>query len=68
MIRYIQNECLENMFCMYLFYYYRKKVGVVVIKEDLSIMDKLTILSDAAKYDAACTSSGVDKKNNGAGL
>lgn len=43
MIRYIQNECLENMFCMYLFYYYRKKVGVVVIKEDLSIMDKLTI-------------------------
>ena len=68
MIRYIQNECLENMFCMYLFYYYRKKVGVVVIKEDLSIMDKLTILSDAAKYDVSCSSSGVERGNNGKGI
>ena len=25
-------------------------------------MDKLTILADAAKYDAACTSSGVDRR------
>ena len=24
-------------------------------------MDKLTILADAAKYDAACTSSGLDR-------
>lgn len=68
MIRYIQNECLENMFYMYLFYYYRKKVGVVVIKEDLSIMDKLTILSDAAKYDVSCSSSGVERGNNGKGI
>lgn len=30
-----------------------------------SIMDKLTILTDAAKYDVACTSSGVDRKGNG---
>ena len=30
-----------------------------------SIMEKLTILTDAAKYDVACTSSGVDRKGNG---
>ena len=28
----------------------------------MDIFEKLQILSDAAKYDAACTSSGVDKK------
>ncbi|MCL2843710.1 MAG: putative DNA modification/repair radical SAM protein [Oscillospiraceae bacterium] len=28
----------------------------------MDIFDKLTILSDAAKYDVACTSSGVDRK------
>jgi len=30
-----------------------------------SIMQKLAILSDAAKYDVACTSSGIDRKGNG---
>lgn len=30
-----------------------------------TIMDKLTILTDAAKYDVACTSSGVDRRGNG---
>lgn len=30
--------------------------------EPLSIKDKLEILSDAAKYDVACTSSGVDRR------
>lgn len=29
---------------------------------DLTIMEKLEILADAAKYDVACTSSGVDRK------
>lgn len=29
---------------------------------DYSLEDKLRILSDAAKYDVACTSSGVDRK------
>ena len=28
----------------------------------VDLMDKLTILADAAKYDAACTSSGVDRR------
>lgn len=27
----------------------------------MELLDKLTILSDAAKYDAACTSSGLDR-------
>ena len=29
----------------------------------MDIKDKLTILADSAKYDAACTSSGADRKN-----
>ena len=29
---------------------------------DLTTMEKLEILADAAKYDVACTSSGVDRK------
>ena len=33
----------------------------------MDLMDKLTILADAAKYDAACTSSGVDR-GGGRGL
>ena len=37
----------------------------MIIQQDMDLMKKLTILSDAAKYDAACTSSGVVKKNNG---
>ena len=28
---------------------------------NIDIYDKLTILSDSAKYDVACTSSGVDR-------
>lgn len=28
----------------------------------MDILDKLTILTDSAKYDVACTSSGVDRK------
>ena len=40
----------------------------MIIQENLTIQQKLEILSDAAKYDAACTSSGVDKKNNGKGM
>ena len=27
----------------------------------MDVMDKLTILADAAKYDAACTYSGLDR-------
>lgn len=30
-----------------------------------SLMEKLSILTDAAKYDVACTSSGVERKGDG---
>lgn len=35
---------------------------------EMSIMDKLGILTDAAKYDVACTSSGVERKGNGTSI
>lgn len=38
------------------------------IQENMSLNEKLAILSDAAKYDVACTSSGVDRKGNGIGM
>ena len=38
------------------------------IQQNISLMEKLAILSDAAKYDVACTSSGVDRSGNGMGL
>ncbi len=34
----------------------------------MDLMEKLRILTDAAKYDVACTSSGVDRANKGDGL
>ena len=34
----------------------------------MDVMDKLKILTDAAKYDVACTSSGNDRSNDGKGL
>ena len=30
--------------------------------------DKLNILTDAAKYDVACTSSGTSRKSDGTGI
>lgn len=38
------------------------------IQVQMSMYDKLQILSDAAKYDVACTSSGVDRKGDGNGI
>lgn len=38
------------------------------IEEPMDLMKKLEILADAAKYDVACTSSGVDRKNDGTGI
>ena len=40
----------------------------MVITEQMSIAEKLEILSDAAKYDVACTSSGTDRRNDGNGI
>ena len=38
------------------------------IQQDMTISEKLKILTDAAKYDVACTSSGVDRGNKGQGI
>ena len=40
----------------------------MIIGENLTLEQKLEILGDAAKYDVACTSSGVDRKGNGQGI
>ena len=37
-------------------------------QEGMSIKEKLGILTDAAKYDVACTSSGVDRRGDGNGM
>lgn len=34
----------------------------MLIQEQMGLQEKLAILSDAAKYDVSCTSSGVDRK------
>ncbi|SHO52618.1 putative DNA modification/repair radical SAM protein [Anaerocolumna xylanovorans DSM 12503] len=39
----------------------------IVIQENMTVQKKLEVLSDAAKYDVACTSSGVDRTNSGTG-
>lgn len=38
------------------------------IEKSRTLYEKLTILSDAAKYDVACTSSGTDRKGTGKGI
>lgn len=36
--------------------------------QEMSLMDKLGILTTAAKFDVACTSSGVDRKGDGTSM
>lgn len=38
------------------------------IAKEMGLYEKLNILSDAAKYDVACTSSGVDRRGSGRGM
>lgn len=40
-------------------------VTTMQITQNMTLMEKLNILSDAAKYDVACTSSGVDRRGDG---
>ncbi|MCM1103004.1 MAG: putative DNA modification/repair radical SAM protein [Clostridium sp.] len=40
----------------------------MVVMEQLPLERKLEILSDAAKYDVACTSSGVERKGTSGGM
>ena len=37
----------------------------MLYQTNIGLMEKLGILADAAKYDMACTSSGVDRKGDG---
>ena len=38
------------------------------LQESMSVYEKLRILTDAAKYDVACTSSGTERRNDGTGI
>ncbi len=38
------------------------------IEQQIDLSQKLEILADAAKYDVACTSSGVERNNSGKGI
>ena len=37
-------------------------------RQDMPLEEKLQVLTDAAKYDVACTSSGVDRRGNGSSI
>ena len=38
------------------------------LQKDMTLNEKLNILSDAAKYDVSCTSSGVERRGDGTGM
>ena len=40
----------------------------MIYQENMTIEEKLSILADAAKYDVACTSSGVNRNGDGTGI
>ena len=46
----------------------REREVPMYIQEEMSIHDKLRILSDSAKYDVACTSSGTTRSGDGTGM
>lgn len=49
----------------------RLKMGYIMefrISPEMSIMDKLNILADAAKYDVSCSSSGSSRRGDGKGI
>src|SRR5699024_2569604 len=50
-------------------YYTRRRKGNHETGDGImDLMQKLNILADSAKYDVACTSSGVQRKGNGSGI
>ena len=38
------------------------------LPQEMTLLKKLEILTDAAKYDVACTSSGIDRTSDGTGI
>lgn len=68
----LQNICSSDMIEIeHLFYLYfcwnilLERGYMAMVVTNLDMMDKLKILSDAAKYDVACTSSGVERGGDG---
>lgn len=59
---------LKHMFELLFFLWYNlpKIIGNEVLVVD--VLEKLKILSDAAKYDVSCSSSGSNRKNKNGGL
>jgi len=53
-------------FLLLLWYNLPKIIGDEVLAVD--VLEKLKILSDAAKYDVSCSSSGSNRKNKKGGL
>ena len=61
---------------MYILFLFRKNVRkkyrhllsnrcIIYLGDNMTIKEKLIILSDSAKYDASCSSSGSNRKNDG---
>lgn len=46
----------------------QNKGDIYYQQSGMSIKEKLGILADSAKYDVACTSSGVDRRGDGTGM
>ncbi len=46
----------------------QRKEQVDFGQKGMTMYEKLNILTDAAKYDVACTSSGTERKSDGAGI
>lgn len=66
-----QNASCKHVFDMLKYkneHIFEKEGESVYITENISLGEKLSILSDAAKYDVACTSSGTDRRNDGTGI
>ena len=42
--------------------------SISIHKEGMSLTEKLGILAESAKWDVACTSSGVDRRGDGTGM
>ena len=41
---------------------------VIQNRQEMTLLQKLEILSDAAKYDVSCSSSGVGRQGDGTGI
>ena len=46
----------------------KQKLQIYKGEREQTLMEKLEILSDAAKYDVSCSSSGVERRGDGTGI